>query len=189
MCTLSLPQCCRLVTTFVTFYVASSAFCHHYVSPSRSGTLCLLPSLQQQQHVPHAATTVLSISTTWLGPFLTPVPCYNGPSSWQTDNILCALKMMARRMYTTEETLASIKASENWENGPDTKKCHSSDVSSNSSIHPISSNGSTTSGYSSLTIHFTSGTPIPHSSPSFSPPYNLAALLISNGRQYVQEQL
>jgi hypothetical protein len=47
---------------------------------------------------------------------------FGAPFTWQTNNILCALKTMARRMYTAEDTLASIKASENWENGPDTKK-------------------------------------------------------------------
>jgi hypothetical protein len=153
---------------------------------------------------PFLSHLVLVLSIYELGPFPAPVPRYDGPSSWQTDNILRALKTMARRMYTAEETLASIKASENWENGPDTKKRRSvgdtppisnpsanssqSDVLSNSSIHPISSNGSTAlaSGYSSSTIR---STPIPHSSPSFFPPYNLAALPISNGHQYVREQL
>ncbi|KAI0067212.1 hypothetical protein BV25DRAFT_1795349, partial [Artomyces pyxidatus] len=55
-----------------------------------------------------------------LGPFPAPVPRYDGPSDWQTDNILRALSAMARRMYTAEETLASIKASQNWEKGPET---------------------------------------------------------------------
>jgi osomolarity two-component system, sensor histidine kinase NIK1 len=144
---------------------------------------------------PFLSHLVLVLSIYELGPFPAPVPRYDGPSSWQTDNILRALKTMARRMYTAEETLASIKASENWENGPDTKKRRSvgdtppisnpsanssqSDVSSNTSINPTSSNGSTASGYSSSTIRSTSGTPIPHSSssPSFFPPYNLAALV------------
>jgi osomolarity two-component system, sensor histidine kinase NIK1 len=141
---------------------------------------------------PFLSHLVLVLSIYELGPFPAPVPRYDGPSSWQTDNILRALKTMARRMYTAEETLASIKASENWENGPDTKKRRSvgdtppiSNPSANSSqsdvsstILPISSNGSTASGYSSSTIRSTSGTPIPHSSssPSFFPPYNLAAL-------------
>jgi osomolarity two-component system, sensor histidine kinase NIK1 len=139
---------------------------------------------------PFLSHLVLVLSIYELGPFPAPVPRYDGPSSWQTDNILRALKIMARRMYTAEETLASIKASENWENGPDTKKRRSmgdtppisnpsaSDVSPNSPILPISSNGSTASGYSTSTIRSTSATPIPHSSssPSFFPPYNLAAL-------------
>jgi hypothetical protein len=71
---------------------------------------------------PFLAHLVLVLSIYELGPFPAPVPRYDGPSTWQTDNILRALKTMARRMYTAEETLASIKASENWENGPDTKK-------------------------------------------------------------------
>ncbi|KAI0295598.1 hypothetical protein B0F90DRAFT_1637706, partial [Multifurca ochricompacta] len=69
---------------------------------------------------PFLSHLVLALSIYELGPFPAPIPRYDGPSSWQTDNILRALKTMARRMYTAEETLASIKASENWENGPDT---------------------------------------------------------------------
>ena len=143
---------------------------------------------------PFLAHLVLVLSIYELGPFPTPVPRYDGPSTWQTDNILRALKTMARRMYTAEETLASIKASENWDNGPDTKKRRSvgdtppvsnssttssqGDLSPSSSTIPSASNGSTASGYSSTTVRSTSGTPIPHSSspPSLFPPYNLASL-------------
>ena len=146
---------------------------------------------------PFLAHLVLVLSIYELGPFPAPVPRYDGPSTWQTDNILRALKTMARRMYTAEDTLASIKASENWENGPDTKKRRSvgdtpptSNPSANSSQADLSpstttttssiipsSNGST-SGYSSTTVRSSSGTPIPHgsSSPSLFPPYNLASL-------------
>jgi len=143
---------------------------------------------------PFLAHLVLVLSIYELGPFPTPVPRYDGPSTWQTDNILRALKTMARRMYTAEETLASIKASENWDNGPDTKKRRSvgdtppvsnssttssqGDLSPSSSTIPSASNGSTASGYSSTTVRSTSGTPIPHSSspPSQFPPFNLASL-------------
>lgn len=147
---------------------------------------------------PFLAHLVLVLSIYELGPFPAPVPRYDGPSTWQTDNILRALKTMARRMYTAEDTLASIKASENWENGPDTKKRRSvgdtpptSNPSANSSQADLSpsttttttslipsSNGSTASGYSSTTVRSSSGTPIPHSSssPSIFPPYNLASL-------------
>jgi len=143
---------------------------------------------------PFLAHLVLVLSIYELGPFPTPVPRYDGPSTWQTDNILRALKTMARRMYTAEETLASIKASENWENGPDTKKRRSvgdtppisnssasssqGDLSPSSATIPSASNGSTASGYSSTTVRSTSGTPIPHTSspPSLFPPYNLASL-------------
>jgi osomolarity two-component system sensor histidine kinase NIK1 len=147
---------------------------------------------------PFLAHLVLVLSIYELGPFPAPVPRYDGPSTWQTDNILRALKTMARRMYTAEDTLASIKASENWENGPDTKKRRSvgdtpptSNPSANSSQADLSpsttttttslistSNGSTSSGYSSTTVRSSSGTPIPHSSssPSIFPPYNLASL-------------
>jgi osomolarity two-component system, sensor histidine kinase NIK1 len=144
---------------------------------------------------PFLAHLVLVLSIYELGPFPAPVPRYDGPSTWQTDNILRALKTMARRMYTAEDTLASIKASENWENGPDTKKRRSvgdtppttnpfanssqADLSPSSSSALLpSSDGSNASGYSSATVRSSSGTPIHHrsSSPSSFPPYNLASL-------------
>ncbi len=143
---------------------------------------------------PFVAHLVVVLSIYELGPFPAPVPRYNGPSNWQTDNILNALKTMARRMYTAEETLASIKASENWENGPDTKKRRSvgdtppisntsanssqSDVSSPASHPPTPSNGTVPSGYSSTTIRSMSGTPIPHSSssPPLFHPFNHSSL-------------
>lgn len=53
----------------------------------------------------------------------TPPPRYDGPSDWQTDSILRSLSAVARRMYTAEEAVASIKASESWQaDGPETKK-------------------------------------------------------------------
>ena len=143
---------------------------------------------------PFISHLVVVLSIYELGPFPTPVPRYNGPSNWQTDNILNALKTMARRMYTAEETLASIKTSENWDHGPDTKKRRSvgdtppisdncanssqSDASSPPSRLPTPSNGTTPSGYSSTTVRSMSGTPIPHSSssPSLFTRYNLSAL-------------
>ena len=143
---------------------------------------------------PFISHLVAVLSIYELGPFPAPVPRYNGPSNWQTDHILNALKTMARRMYTAEDTLASIKTSENWENGPDTKKRRSvgdtppiSDPSANSSQsdgssppsrHPTPSNGTAPSGYSSATVRSMSGTPIPHSSssPNLFPPFDLSAL-------------
>jgi osomolarity two-component system sensor histidine kinase NIK1 len=147
---------------------------------------------------PFLAHLVLVLSIYELGPFPAPVPRYDGPSTWQTDNILRALKTMARRMYTAEETLASIKASANWENGPDTKKRRSvgdtppisnssanssqGDLSPSSSTLPSVSNGATTSGYSSTTVRSVSGTPIPHSSssPPLFPHYALASLAVDS---------
>jgi osomolarity two-component system sensor histidine kinase NIK1 len=143
---------------------------------------------------PFISHLVVVLSIYELGPFPAPVPRYSGPSNWQTDNILNALKTMARRMYTAEDTLASIKTSENWENGPDTKKRRSvgdtqpisdpsanssqSDLSSPPSRLPTPSNGTVPSGYSSATVRSMSGTPNPHSSssPSLFHPYHLAAL-------------
>ncbi|KAH7921002.1 hypothetical protein BV22DRAFT_967151, partial [Leucogyrophana mollusca] len=61
------------------------------------------------------------LSTYELCPMSTPPPRYDGPTDWQTDTILRSLGAVARRMYTAEETLASIKASECWVgNGPET---------------------------------------------------------------------
>ena len=53
-----------------------------------------------------------------------PIPRYDGPSTRQTDRILRSLKTISDRMYTAEDTLASIKASENCENNLDAKICH-----------------------------------------------------------------
>jgi osomolarity two-component system sensor histidine kinase NIK1 len=130
---------------------------------------------------PFLAHLFLILSIYDLSPSPPPIPSYDGPSTSQTDNILHALKTMARRMYTTEDALASIKASGNWENSPDAKKRHgvadtpqqpsnSSAKSPQGSLPPCSSDGSTASGYSSNTMRSSSG--ILHSSsspPSFSP--------------------
>ncbi|KDQ51729.1 hypothetical protein JAAARDRAFT_139772, partial [Jaapia argillacea MUCL 33604] len=43
------------------------------------------------------------------------LPTYHGPTSWEHENILRSLGSIVRRMHTAEETLASIKASEDWE--------------------------------------------------------------------------
>jgi osomolarity two-component system, sensor histidine kinase NIK1 len=103
------------------------------------------------------------------GPSPAPLPQYNGPTDWQTDNILRSLASMARRMYTAEQTLDSIRDSETWQdtNGPDTKKRRSlGDVPAKS---PSSSSGSSdyvTPGRSP-SIPFTNG--FISSSPSSTP--------------------
>ena len=53
---------------------------------------------------PFLSHLILVLSIYELDRFPAPLPHYNGPSSWQTDNIFCALKTMARRMYTEEDT-------------------------------------------------------------------------------------
>ncbi|KAI0048453.1 hypothetical protein FA95DRAFT_1490733, partial [Auriscalpium vulgare] len=73
-----------------------------------------------QQLDPFQSHLITVLSLYELGPFSAPVPRYDGPSDWQTERILRALGAMARRMFTAEETLASLKASENWEKGPET---------------------------------------------------------------------
>lgn len=94
--------------------------------PDRRGTTPQDPFLSH-------LIAVLSIYE--LGPFPAPLPRYDGPSDWQTDSILRSLSALTRRIYTAEDTLNAIKASENWEtNGPDTKKRRSvGDIPHNSS--------------------------------------------------------
>lgn len=72
---------------------------------------------------PFFSHLIALLSTYELCPMSTPPPRYDGPGDWQTDSILRSLAAVARRMYTAEEALASIKASESWQaNGPETKK-------------------------------------------------------------------
>jgi osomolarity two-component system sensor histidine kinase NIK1 len=72
---------------------------------------------------PFLSHLVALLSSYELCPMSTPTPRYDGPGDWQTDSILRSLSAVARRMYTAEDTLTSIKASESWQAlGPDTKK-------------------------------------------------------------------
>lgn len=72
---------------------------------------------------PFLSHLIALLSTYELCPMSTPSPRYDGPADWQTDTILRSLGAVARRMYTAEDTVASIKASECWQtNGPETKK-------------------------------------------------------------------
>ncbi|KAI6039407.1 hypothetical protein EDC04DRAFT_2568449, partial [Pisolithus marmoratus] len=61
------------------------------------------------------------LSTYELCPMSIPPPRYDGPADWQTDTILRSLAAVAQRMYTAEDMVASIRASDNWQiNGPET---------------------------------------------------------------------
>jgi len=72
---------------------------------------------------PFLSHLIVLLSTYELCPMSTPPPRYDGPGDWQTDSILRSLSAVARRMYTAEDTLASLKASESWQAlGPETKK-------------------------------------------------------------------
>lgn len=72
---------------------------------------------------PFLSHLIALLSTYELCPMSTPPPRYDGPSDWQTDSILRSLAAVARRMYTAEDALASITASESWQAiGPETKK-------------------------------------------------------------------
>jgi HAMP domain-containing protein len=106
-----------------------------------------------------------------------PIPRYDGPSTWQTDNILRALNTISNRMYTAEDTLAFIKASENWENNLDAKKRHGlGDIPQPSNPSAELSQGSLSSAppfpsfnvATSLKTSSSSGTPlvVPPSPPS-----------------------
>ncbi|KAG2346228.1 hypothetical protein BDR05DRAFT_851907, partial [Suillus weaverae] len=78
-------------------------------------------SQRQGLHHPFLSHLIALLSAYELCPMSTPPPRYDGPADWQTDTILRSLGAVARRMYTAEETLASIKASECWQtNGPET---------------------------------------------------------------------
>ncbi|KZT05719.1 uncharacterized protein LAESUDRAFT_655019, partial [Laetiporus sulphureus 93-53] len=72
------------------------------------------PIVDYRAHIAHPFLQhlVALLSIYELGPLSSPIPRYDGPSDWQTDSILRSLGAMARRMYTAEEALASIKASE-----------------------------------------------------------------------------
>ncbi|EGN97557.1 hypothetical protein SERLA73DRAFT_139829, partial [Serpula lacrymans var. lacrymans S7.3] len=80
-----------------------------------------IPDYRRGMSDPFLSHLIALLSIYELGPISTPLPRYDGPTDWQTDSILRSLGAVARRMYTAEETLASIKASENWQgNGPET---------------------------------------------------------------------
>ncbi|KAG1880958.1 hypothetical protein F4604DRAFT_1749032 [Suillus subluteus] len=94
-------------------------------------------------HHPFLSHLVALLSAYELCPMSTPPPRYDGPADWQTDTIIRSLGAVARRMYTAEEILASIKASECWQtNGPETKKGRSvgrhshSSTNTNSNLAP-----------------------------------------------------
>ncbi|KAF9244483.1 hypothetical protein BU15DRAFT_13943, partial [Melanogaster broomeanus] len=70
---------------------------------------------------PFLTHLIALLSAYELCPSSTPSPRYDGPSNWQTDSILRSLAAVARRMYTAEDTLTSIKNSESWQSyGPET---------------------------------------------------------------------
>lgn len=107
---------------------------------------------------------VAALSVYELGPSSVPVPKYDGPSDWQTDSILRSLTAVARRMYTAEEALASIKASESC--GPESKKRRSvgdsppiSSASSSSSRSDGAEANSSISQTATSTSPFFAGTP------------------------------
>ncbi|KAF8418481.1 hypothetical protein L210DRAFT_3317008, partial [Boletus edulis BED1] len=70
---------------------------------------------------PFLSHLIALLSAYELCPMSTPPPRYDGLGDWQTDSILRSLSAIARRMYTAEDTLASLKASESWQAiGPET---------------------------------------------------------------------
>lgn len=94
-------------------------------------------SQRQSLHHPFLSHLIALLSAYELCPPSTPPPRYDGPIDWQTDTIIRSLGAVARRMYTAEETVASIKASECWQtNGPETKKRRSSSTNTNSNLAP-----------------------------------------------------
>jgi hypothetical protein len=113
-------------------------------------SISLLPTESNMEHDsftdPFLAHLILILSIYELGLPRAPIPCYNGPSTWQTDNILRVLETISNRIYTAEDTLAFIKASENWENNLDAKNRHGSgDIPQPSNPSAESSQGSLSS--------------------------------------------
>ena len=96
-----------------------------------------------------------------------PIPYYDGPSTWQTGHILRALKAISNRMYTAEDILALINASENSVNSLDAKNRHGlgdipqpSNPSAESSQGSLSPPLSTFDVTTSLETFSSSGTPL-----------------------------
>ncbi|KAH7905547.1 hypothetical protein BJ138DRAFT_751504 [Hygrophoropsis aurantiaca] len=86
-------------------------------------TMTAITSVGRGSSDPFLSHLIALLSTYELCPMSTPPPRYDGPTDWQTDTIIRSLGAVARRMYTAEETLTSIRASECWTgNGPETKK-------------------------------------------------------------------
>ena len=98
--------------------------------------------IHHSQH-PFFTHLVALLSVYELGPSLpTPIPKYDGPTDWQIESILRSLGAMARRMYTAEEALSSIRDAESC--GPESKKRRSVGDSP-----PMSSSGSSHTDISS----------------------------------------
>lgn len=118
---------------------------------------------------------VALLSVYELGPSSTPIPKYDGPSDWYTGSIMRSLEAMARRMFTAEDALKAIQASQNC--GPDTKKRRSVGESP-----PLSSSASPSSSadFSSLTnttskSHLSTG-----QSPFFTPTTSLDSVSVTS---------
>jgi len=99
--------------------------------------------------------------------FPEPIPYYDRPSTWQTGHIPRALKTISNRMYTAEDTLALINASENSVNSLDAKNRHGlgdipqpSNPSAESSQGSLSPPLSTFDVTTSLETFSSSGTPL-----------------------------
>lgn len=100
-------------------------------------TLNMASTAGYQSH-PFLNHLVALLSVYELGPSSTPIPRYDGSQDWYTTSILRSLEAMARRMFTAEDALKAIQASQNC--GPDTKKRRSVGDSP-----PLSSSGSSVS--------------------------------------------
>lgn len=144
--------------------------CLRSISPS-----AMLPEAVTSFSDPFLAHLILILSIYELGPSPSPIPSYDGPSTRQTDHILRTLKTMAHRMYTAEDTIASIKASGNWENAPDAKKRHGvGDIPH--SANPASPDSTTASSCPNTTTRSSSGFHHSSSSPPSFPPHNVTSL-------------
>lgn len=89
---------------------------------------------------PFLAHLIRILSIYEIGLPRSPIPHYDGPSTRQTDHILRSLKTISDRMYTAEDTLASIDAYENLENNLNAKNRHDFGESSNPSAESSQGN-------------------------------------------------
>ncbi|KAG1868348.1 hypothetical protein DFJ58DRAFT_742708 [Suillus subalutaceus] len=122
-------------------------------------------SQRQGLHHPFLSHLIALLSAYELCPMSTPPPRYDGPADWQTDTIIRSLEAVARRMYTAEEILASMKASECWQtNGPETKKGRSVGDT------PMSSSSSSQKETNSSSSLMQSSTNVNAFAPSYSSP-------------------
>ncbi|KAI0312760.1 hypothetical protein OF83DRAFT_1066675, partial [Amylostereum chailletii] len=91
------------------------------VAPSSSSTAATTAAPQSIIDDPFLAHIYVLLSIYEVGSLSKPPPAYDGPTDWAQDIVIRGINSLARRMFTAEATLESIKKSADWEsNGPGT---------------------------------------------------------------------